>query len=127
MKYIRVNIEIEPFYTGADNLTTNKYLRVICGYPRNDDADLGEGVNAALPGAGLNWAGDTGYLGSANLKTMVVKEDYTVPIGGSVGAVDTAVPGMVKITKTFLVNKKITWDKVYTDVDTPPVELRSIP
>ena len=80
-----------------------------------------------MPGAGLGWSGDSGYLGSPNLKTMVVKEDYTVPIGGSVGAVDTAVPGMIKITKTFLVNKKITWDAEKNDMEALPIELRSIP
>lgn len=53
---------------------------------------------------------DTGYLGAPNLKEFNVKEDYVCPIGGSVGSVDTAVPGIIKITKTFAVNKRISWD-----------------
>lgn len=88
-------------------MTSAKYMRVIEGFSRRNDNDSEENMPV---GVGIAYDTDTGFLGSPNLREFVVKGDYVTPIGGSVGAVDTAVPGIIKISKTYVVNKRISWD-----------------
>lgn len=114
MKYVRITLEIT-----VDSLASSaaKYFRCVIGFPRQDVL------------ANQDFLGDTliNRLNSVDLKEFSLKEDFNMPVGGTSGAVDTSIPGIIKLTKTFKINQKISWPTNSSVGYTSPVEIRRIP
>lgn len=101
---------------GALSSTAAKYMRVIIGYPRVDDV----ASEASMPTLGSS-------IASPDLKTFKVKEDFNCPIGGTSGAVDTSIPGIIKFIKIFKLNERLTWPNDSDSSAALPQELKKIP